>query len=140
MALDTRGAGSYTSQLGGVSGFLRESLGLYRAYKRDVGRQVSAALARLREVEGLVKAQGGLRLEGLSMLDVGAGQRGTEMIYFAARGNRVIGVDRHLVVDGFDLPGYLRMARSNGIRRVGKTVARRAMGFDRRYAAELRRQ
>src|SRR4051812_27686500 len=105
MGRTSRSVGSYTSQLGGLSGFLRESFGLYRAYKRDVARQVGAALTRLREIEELMEEWTSVRLEGRSMLDIGAGQRRTQMIYFTTRGNQVIGVDRDLVLNGFNPMG-----------------------------------
>jgi SAM-dependent methyltransferase len=74
------------------------------------------------------------------MLDLGAGQGLRQMAYFAARGNSVVGVDRDLIVQGFDPRGYIRMARSNGTKRAAKTLARKALGIDARYRREFARQ
>jgi SAM-dependent methyltransferase len=62
------------------------------------------------------------------------------MAYFAARANDVVGVDRDVIVQGFDPAGYCRMARWNGLSRVAKTAGRKALGIDRAYRRELERQ
>src|SRR5262249_33732313 len=51
----------------------------------------------------------------------------------------VVGVDRDLIVEGFDPGGYWRMARSNGLSRALKTAARKATGIDRAYRREFER-
>jgi SAM-dependent methyltransferase len=131
---------SYSSALGGPFGSVREGINLVRAYSSDVSRQVGAAIAHLSTIEELVNAHTGIRLEGLELLDVGAGQRLTAMRYFSALGNDVVGIDRDLIVQGFDPVGYLRMARSNGLRRAIKTAGRKSLRYDARFNAELRRQ
>ena len=131
---------SYSSGLGGTFGYLRESVNLVRSNSRDIPQQVVRTIAHAQRIERLVAEHAGVRLEGLSMLDVGAGQRLTQMRYFAARGNRVVGVDRDLIIQGFDPLGYLRMARTNGVRRAIKTAGRKALCFDLRFNAEQRRQ
>jgi ubiquinone/menaquinone biosynthesis C-methylase UbiE len=82
----------------------------------------------------------GLTLRGLEMLDVGAGQRLVQMRYFRALGNEVVGVDRDLIVQGFELRGYLKMIQSNGFRRAVKTAGRKALGYDFRFNRELERR
>lgn len=131
---------SYTSQLSGPVSFAREAYSLWRAHGSNHDQRVSALIQQLQEMEEVVAARTGIRLEHLEMLDVGAGQRLIQMTYFASRGNRVMGIDRDLIVRGFDPAGYVRMARTNGTRRVAKTLGRKLVGIDGRYAAELRRQ
>jgi len=131
---------SYSSQLKGASQFLQEATSLVRAHTRNTGDHVADSIAHLQKVERLVLEHAGLRIEGLDVLDVGAGQRLLQASFFAYRGNRVVGIDRDVIVRGLDPSGYFRMARSNGTRRLTKTLGRKLLGIDARYAAELRRQ
>jgi len=78
-------------------------------------------------------------LQGLDVLEIGPGQFLAHMKCFAIR-NRVVGIDSDVIVQGLNPMGYFRMLRINGTRRTIKTVGRKLMGVDRRYAAELSRQ
>ena len=69
----------------------------------------------------------------LSALLFGAGVYGV-----LARRNAVVVIDRDVIVEGFDVRGYVRMLRSNGVRRTTKTIARKVLGIDRRQTHELR--
>jgi SAM-dependent methyltransferase len=131
---------SYSSGLRGFGGFVREATHLIRVYSTDLSQQVAVFVAHVQRMQHLVETHLGIRMQGLSMLDVGAGQRLIQMRYFAGLGNDVTGVDRDLIVQGLDLPGYVRMARSNGVRRAVKTMGRKLLGFDARFAAEFQRQ
>jgi len=134
------GLRSYSSQLRGPAGLVREVVGLLRAHGGDPGPAVAATLEHLRALEDFAVSTTGLPLFDLEMLDVGAGQRLMQMAYFTAHGNRVVGVDRDVIVQGLDVAGYVRMARSNGLRRVAKTAGRKLLGVDARYHAALRRE
>ena len=131
---------SYSSGLRGALGFVTESINLVHASSRDMPQQVARTIAHQKRIERLVTEHAGIGLEGLSMLDVGAGQRLIQMKYFTARGNNVVGVDRDLIVQGFDPFGYLQMARTNGWRRAIKTAGRKVLRFDARFGAEQKRQ
>ncbi len=95
-----------------------------------------ALVARLSEVEELVRSNYARKLEGLRMLDVGAGQRMLEMKYFSVR-NAVVGIDRDVIVTGFDPRAYLHLLVRQGVNRTAKTVGRKALGIDRRQTREL---
>lgn len=136
---DTRRFTSYTSQLTGPLMFVREAVSLFKAHAGAQSERVAEVIAQAREAERLVALHADLRLTGLEMLDVGAGQRLIQMTYFAAQGNTVTGIDRDRIARGFDVHGYLEMARSNGARRVVKTLGRKAIGVDLRTSAALRR-
>jgi SAM-dependent methyltransferase len=131
---------SYSSGLGGPFGLLQESINLVHANTRDVPQQVSRTIDQVQAMESLVAEHTGVRLQGLSILDVGAGQRLAHMKYFAARGNEIVGVDRDVIVQGFDPKGYVKMARTNGMRRSIKTLGRKGLRFDARFNVELERQ
>jgi SAM-dependent methyltransferase len=139
MTESSSGLRSYSSGLGGPFGSLREAFNLARAHSADTREQVRRSIAHLQTTEALVEEYGEMRLRGLEMLDVGAGQRLTQLKYFSARGNDVVGVDRDVVVHGFDPLGYLRMARSNGLRRMVKTAGRKVLRFDTRFNSEFER-
>ena len=129
---------SYSTENRGMRATAREALHLVRG-RADAAGNVAAAIARLEEVERLVLERLGLELTGLKMLDVGAGQYQTQIAYFA-RQNDVTGIDLDVIAAGFDLRGYLRMLRRNGVRRFAKTVARKLLLIDARYRGELARQ
>jgi SAM-dependent methyltransferase len=130
---------SYSSESRGLRQFVREATQLARGRATQIPVQVRGNLEHLRELEELADHTLGLRLEHLHVLDVGAGQLRTQMIYFARR-NTVTGIDTDVVVDGFDLPGYVQMLLTNGPKRLIKTLGRKALGVDRRYQRELARQ
>jgi SAM-dependent methyltransferase len=105
-----------------------------------MSQAVAQTITQLKTMEALVGEYAGIRLERLEMLDVGPGQRLIHMRYFDLRGNMVIGVDRDVIPQGFDIPGYVRMMRSNGLRRAVKTLGRKTLRLDSRFTAELERQ
>ena len=81
----------------------------------------------------------GLPLRGLKLLEIGAGQLPRHIPVFALH-NEVVGLDNDVVPRGFDVAGYWQMWRRNGLKRVLKTVGRKAMGFDRAFKKEFARQ
>ena len=105
----------------------------------DPGPRVGVMVARLRRIEGVVSGAMGCELEGREILEIGPGQLFPQMIYFG-RANEVTGIDLDVLAQGVDLGAYWRMWRRNGPFRVAKTVARKALGYDRRYQRELVRQ
>jgi len=52
----------------------------------------------------------------------------------------VVGIDLDVIPTTWDVPGYVSMARRNGVRRVIKTIGRRMLGGDSTYLNEFRRQ
>jgi SAM-dependent methyltransferase len=131
--------GSYTSQSRGPRSLFREARNLLESHRRDIPRRVGEVVERLDEMSTLIEERYGVELEGLRMLDVGAGQYLGQMAYFARR-NEVVGIDSDVIVQGFAVGGYVAMLRENGLRRTVKTVGRKAVGIDRTYREELRRQ
>src|ERR1041385_8618740 len=127
MAEATPSFRSYSSGRRGPIGSVRELRELVRHHRRDVPGRVHAEVALLKAVEAGVPERLGLDLEDRRMLDLGAGQGLFQLMYFTARGNDVVGVDRDLIVHGFDPLGYVRMARTNGPKRAAKTLARKSL-------------
>ncbi len=112
---------------------------LIRLHRQGLTSRVAAVVAELRGIEADVQDHAGAKVEDCRVLDIGPGQHLMQMSYFAARGNHVIGVDRDVIVQGFDPAGYWHMARSNGLGRVAKTAGRKSLGIDRSYRRELER-
>ena len=117
---------------------LRQGLELRRLHSDPV-TALTASLDRLREVEALMAEAYGREIAGLDVLDVGTGQLLTQLVYFSRR-NRVVGVDRDVIVHGFSPLGYLEMLRVNGPQRTVKTVGRKLLRVDAVYKTELVRQ
>jgi len=95
-------------------------------------------IARADQIEALVADRFGVKLEGLRILDIGAGQRLLQMKYFSQK-NEVVGIDRDVVIQGLDLRGYLHMFRTNGLKRAVKTAGRKVLRIDSSQSRELGR-
>jgi SAM-dependent methyltransferase len=132
---------SYTSQQRGRALALpQEALHLFRSYySGDFSGRVRLLIERLEEREQLIERATGIELHGKRILDVGAGQRLAQMVYFS-RHNDVVGIDLDVVVQGFDPAGYLRMLRTNGVKRTVKTLVRKTLLVDAKFRRELVRQ
>lgn len=130
---------SYTSLRSGLHQRLVDVVSGVRNALEDPGPRVGVMVDRLRRIEGVVSGAMGCELAGREILEIGPGQLFPQMIYFG-RANAVTGIDLDVLVQGVDLGGYWRMWRRNGAFRVAKTVARKALGYDRRYQRELARR
>lgn len=107
--------------------------------RREISAHVAKTIAAVREAEATVKRLTGVELVGKRMLEIGVGQLPRQMGVFAVR-NTVTGIDLDVIPRGLDIPAYASMLRTNGVKRVVKTMARKAMGFDRAFCGELARQ
>src|SRR5713226_2202975 len=130
---------SYSSESRGFIGFLREAASLHRLHSKDISERVRVRIEDARRVEACVRERFGLELRDLDLLEIGPGQFLMQLTYFSIR-NRVVGVDRDVIVRGFKLPGYAAMLKNNGARRTMKTIGRKLMGIDHGYASQLLRQ
>lgn len=90
------------------------------------------------EIESLVADTTQLKLQNLSMLDVGCGQQLKLAQYFAIRGNEVTGIDINVIPHGLSIYPYVELYRANGWTRLVKTVGRKALGVDMRFSRRLR--
>ena len=127
---------SYSSESGGVAGFLRETVGLYRLHSRNIGDRVRSQIEDARQVEVRVREILGLELQDLDVLEIGPGQFLCQMTYFGCH-NRTIGIDRDVIARGFRPSAYIKMLRTNGVRRTMKTLGRKLLGVDRQYTSQL---
>jgi len=117
----------------GLSRTLAEFWNLFqgmRAAARQIPKDVAYQVALQRLVEGKFRRLTGRRLEGCDILEIGAGQSLRAATGFAAR-NDVTATDLDVYAAGLDLPAYFRLLRSNGPKRLLKTVGLRILGTDR---------
>src|SRR2546423_733440 len=124
------------TRLGLISRF-RELKSLYSF--RDIEGHVKDVLKQARDIEAKLEDLSGRSIKGSAILEIGAGQRLTQLIYFNTRA-RAIGIDTDIVPDIFRVSDYVRMWRVNGSLRTFKTVARKALSVDDRIHRELKRQ
>lgn len=96
-------------------------------------------LTELKRSESEMERALGGKLRDKDILIVGPGQQSIEMSFFA-RHNRVTGIDLDVIPQHPSVREYLRMFRSNGSIRTLKTMARKAMGYDRALRREVGRQ
>ncbi|MCX5769423.1 MAG: methyltransferase domain-containing protein, partial [Candidatus Hydrogenedentes bacterium] len=129
---------SYTSLRAGLRQRVVDVVSGVRNSLEDPGPRVGVMVERLRLVERVVAGAMGCELTGREILEIGPGQLFPQMIYFG-RANSVTGIDLDVLAQGANLAPYWRMLRRNGPFRVAKTVARKALGYDRRYQRELGR-
>lgn len=130
---------SYTSTQIGFGARVREMINLGLWQRQNIPAQIRTVIERLAGVERVIFEHTGVRIENLDMLEIGPGQKLLQMGYFA-RSNRVIAIDLDKIVQGFDVLGYWDMLRRNGLPRSIKTIGRRALGIDRKFLEELKRQ
>jgi SAM-dependent methyltransferase len=130
---------SYASASKGVRGLLREARGLYALHMRSAEERVALVLSRVRTMESVLRERYGLELQGKEVLDIGIGQQLVQLSYFASR-NDATGIDLDVVASGFAPAAYFRMLRVNGLRRTVKTLGRKALLVDVRYARVLRKE
>ena len=130
---------SYSSRSGGILLKLREAKSLLQLHSVDTSSRVRNEIEDAKHVESTIRKLFTLELKDLDMLEIGPGQLLLQMSYFSI-GNRITGIDSDVLVRGFRPLAYVSMAAKNGGLRTIKTLARKMMGFDRKYAAELRRQ
>jgi SAM-dependent methyltransferase len=130
---------SYSSEAHSLASRFRDVFSLYRLHSNDVLDHVRNRIEDMRRFESAVESQFGICLENLDVLEIGPGQFLTQLTYLGVE-NRAIGIDNDVIVQGFDLAGYIRMFRRNSLYRTVKTVARKLLGIDRRYALQLKRQ
>lgn len=134
-------ASDSASSCGNV-GWITEFLRLSRASQvaaKVIGETIAREVASVYDpARATIERLLGRTLQGTQALEVGPGQWLAQARYFG-RWARVTGVDLDVLPQGFDVAGYWRMYRSNGARRLMKTLARKAMGFDRRVTREYER-
>jgi SAM-dependent methyltransferase len=134
---------SYTSGQGGATRSFFEFARLLRRSWRvsqNIEAEVDDLMKMLHECEQLVaRHANGKRIENCRVLEIGPGQLPRQLAYFALK-NDAVGVDLDVIPRGFDIPGYARMWRQNGPKRVMKTVGRKVLRFDAQFAREMCRQ
>ncbi len=90
-------------------------------------------------VETMIARRLSVNLHNLDILEIGPGQFLSQMRYFALS-NRMVGIDLEVIAEGINPLPYLMMLRCNGFARTAKTIIRKLIGIDRRFAVELQRQ
>ncbi len=110
-----------------------------RTAQTHTARDVAEVLEICRSSAELIERHMGRSIDGCQALEIGPGQWFGQYNYFATRCD-VLGIDLDVVPVGFDPAGYLRMWRDNGVRRVLKTLGRKATGRDRMIWDEYRKQ
>jgi SAM-dependent methyltransferase len=129
---------AYTSAGSSAFSFLQEVRGLHRYY-RQAPELARKAVEDVRNREAQVKEHLGLDLRDLDILEIGPGQLQSHAKYLALN-NRVTGIDLDTMAQSMAPQIYFEMLRTNGLRRTLKTLGRKLLGTDRKFATELRRQ
>jgi SAM-dependent methyltransferase len=135
-------ARSYTSSSEQSSGVLFEFANLFKGTirsARNIRQEVADLLTELRTAEALIQKHGGLTVRDLDILEIGVGQLPRQLAYFAMQ-NRAVGMDLDVVPQGLGVRDYVRLLKTNGPKRLLKTVARKMTGYDWLFHRELARQ
>jgi SAM-dependent methyltransferase len=135
-------ARSYTSSSEQSSGVLFEFANLFKGTirsARNIRQEVADLLTEPRTAEALIQKHGGLTVRDLDILEIGVGQLPRQLAYFAMR-NRAVGMDLDVVPQGLGVRDYVRLLKTNGPKRLLKTVARKMTGYDWLFHRELARQ
>jgi SAM-dependent methyltransferase len=129
---------SYSSHSTGLANLMREIVGLFHIHS-NVADRVRGQIEDAKRVVARISERYGIEIRDLDVAEIGPGQFLTQLTYFAVH-NRVTGVDRDVIVRGFRPGGYISMLRTNGARRLAKTLGRKALGVDREYLSTLKDQ
>lgn len=116
----------------------REAMHLYRWHVSDIPAQVKGLISQIEICKQRVQELAGLHLSGKNILDIGPGQKARQMTCFAVD-NQVIGIDLD-VISNNTLTSYAAMLHHNGPMRTAKTIGRKVLGLDRKFACELKKQ
>ena len=125
--------------IGALARRIEEARVLYHRHTADVPGRVRAVVDEMNTMAEQVEQYSGLQLVDKDVLDVGPGQLHGFMHWLAAR-NRAVGIDLDVSPQGVAPAEYLRLLKENGPQRFVKTVARKMVGADRRFRAELAEQ
>jgi len=134
---------SYSSLKMGISSRFCELWYLYHRNRRaakNTPESVRTMIAQLQRMEATIFERTGVKITGINVLEIGSGQKGHSLLYFAAKNNKVTGIDLDEIVQGFSFSGYYRMWRKNGMTRVFKTLGRKILGVDWKFTNELVKQ
>jgi SAM-dependent methyltransferase len=135
-------AKSYTLVEGSPTRSLINSLKLFKGVRsamRDMPSHVAGVLESVREAQAIIQKHTAMAIANLDALEIGPGQLPRQTAYFAVH-NRVTGIDLDVIPTGANLLQYIQMLRRNGAVRTFKTIARKTLGYDRAFRAEMARQ
>jgi SAM-dependent methyltransferase len=111
---------------------------IFRAHRNRVFSDAEGAIAYHNRLVSILAAHTGLSPHQASVLEVGCGQRATQVALFKADGAQVVGIDIEIPTYRMSVPTLIRVLRANGVERCLKSVARHIL-FDRAFFAELSR-
>lgn len=130
---------SYTSGSSASASTWTEFRNLFKGVRRasrNMRVEVELLINEVRRAEATLKDRYGFAADGCKVLEVGVGQLPRQIAYFA-RNNEVLGIDLDVIPRGFCFPQYWKLYRSNGLKRLVKTVVRKVIGMDGQFEREL---
>lgn len=123
----------------GIGRSIRQVFHALRRNDKAIAEHVAEHAKRLRRDETRIASALGHQLTGVNVLIIGPGPYLVEPRFFSQH-NEVTAIDLDSIPRGLALGPYLRMLRQNGLGRFAKTVGRKALGVDRRYARAWQRE
>jgi SAM-dependent methyltransferase len=114
----------------------RELYELVRYATSSVGGQVDRTLSTFHQLRTIATERYGIRLSGKRCLEIGPGQQ-LALLRCFTRDNEAVGIDTDIVPQGADPRQWLEMLQMNSSMRVAKTLARKALQVDAKFAREL---
>lgn len=130
---------SYSSASVGLGNRVREVVQLARIARRPPESGVDWTLGLYESTKDRIRKNTGVTLSGLRGLEIGPGQQLGCLRCFSLE-NDMLAIDTDVIAADGGALTYLRMLRHNSLLRTAKTVARRALGVDRRFRETLRRR
>jgi SAM-dependent methyltransferase len=117
---------------------IREAQQLYRRGQQAPNERVYFTLAAIRQCAKHLQEQFGVTLEGLEILNVGPGPQLAHMRALSVK-NRVTGIDRDIVPQGFHLSDYLELFRQGPVLQATKLVTQKLLVRDTLFEKTLAR-
>lgn len=133
------GSYSYSSASVGVRNRIREALQLVRIARRPPESAVDWTIGLYENTKERIREQAGVTLSGLRGLEIGPGQQLGSLRCFSLE-NDMVAIDTDVIAAEASPLTYVRMVRHNSFLRTAKTIARKALGVDRRFRKTLLRR
>jgi SAM-dependent methyltransferase len=122
-----------------VANSIRQVINALRSDDDALAEKTAVLAERRRRDEARIARALGREVKGLDVLIIGPGPYLIDPRFFG-RHNAVTAIDLDVIPRGFSPAAYFQMLRQNGLGRLVKTVGRKLLGVDRRYARAWRRE
>jgi SAM-dependent methyltransferase len=115
---------------------LRSSLNIFKAYRKGVFGEADQEFGFYLKLKEVLKEYGKKDVMGAHIMDLGCGQRATQMALFQADGAEIIGIDMEVPTYRMNFKIFFKVMRINGPERAVKSLIRHIL-YDKSFYKTL---